>query len=209
MSSRLTASGQRAVAESFSTVTTSVAHAVRPSTHNAAAGSHPTYRRPGSPGASRRGAVSIVNARRPPGNAGGDESGTRGTLEPHGSSSRTVALEAAWTLRGMPSPRGSARLPAGVKLVVSIHAARPAGGRNCGAMRAVKTNRLESGPAVAAKRNCATVSSGSGSHAIHAPFGRTGIDCPLMPRWTGPRAPRTAPNRNAESCDWMTSVAAG
>src|SRR2546425_10607185 len=117
----------------------------------------------------------------------------------------------ACTVRGIPSSSGRAGAPAGVKLVVSIHTVRPGGGRNCGAMRAVYTKRLESGPPpVAAIRKCATVSSGSGNQAIHAPFGSTGTDCPLMPRCTGPPAPpRTEPNRNSESWDWMISVTAG
>src|SRR2546430_17208633 len=76
-------------------------------------------------------------------------------------------------------------------------------------MRAVKIVRLESGPAVAASRNGATESSGRGTQAIQPPSGSTGTACPLTPSATGPRAPRTAPKRNAESCDCSTSVGAG
>src|SRR5207245_7913988 len=105
---------------------------------------------------------------------------------------------------------GNARLPAGVKLVVSIHAARPASGWYCAAMRAVKSMTFESGPERATNRKGASVSAGGGSHAIHAPFERTGTGRPSTVRVAGPLvAPRTAPNRNAESCDSMMSVAGG
>src|SRR2546422_10676562 len=80
----------------------------------------------------RRGAVSITKARTAPGSSGASVSGTSGTLEPQGSNRRTVAPGEACTLRGIPSSSGSARVPAGVKLGVSVHAARPGGGRDCG-----------------------------------------------------------------------------
>src|SRR2546422_9458959 len=86
----------------------------------------------------------MTNARTPPGRPTGAVSGTSGMLEPHGSNRRTVAPGVACTLRGIPSASGSSTLPAGAKLVVSIHAARPGGGRNCGATRAGDTKALES-----------------------------------------------------------------
>jgi len=207
MSTVVIVSGQRAVAVSPAAATTSVAQAVRPSAHNAPAGSQPRYR-PGA-GASRYAAVSATNARTLHAGSAGSVSGTSGTLDPQGSTRRSDAPGAACTLRRTPSPAGKPSVPTGMKLVVSIHTARPGGGWKRGAMWAVTTVRLESGPAVAASRNGATVSSGRGTQAIQPPSGSTGTDCPLMPRCTGPRAPRTAPNRNAESCDSSTSVGAG
>src|SRR5205807_8714428 len=150
-----------------------------------------------------------TNARTLHAGSPGSVSGTSGTLDPQGRTRRTDAPGTACTLRRIPSPAGNASAPTGVKLVVSIHAARPGGGRKRGAMWAVTTVRLESGPAVAASRNGATVSSGSGTQAIQPPSGSTGTDWPLTPRCTGPRAPYTAPKRNAESCDCSTSVGAG
>ena len=207
MSTVVTVSGQRAVAVSPPTATASAAQDVRPSAHSALAGSHPVYRP--TPGGSRYAAVSATNARTPQAGSAGSVSGTSGTLDPQGKTRCKDAPGAACTLSRIPSPAGNARLPTGAKLVVSIHAARPAGGWKRGAMRAVKTVRLESGPEIAASRNGATVSSGRGTQAIQPPPGSTGTACPLTPSRTGPREPRTAPNRNAESCDCSTSVGAG
>src|SRR5207249_7456422 len=81
----------------------------------------------------------MTKARTAPGSSGASVSGTSGTLEPHGRRRCTVAPGVACTVRGIPSSRGRASVPAGVKLVVSIHTVRPGGGRNCGAMRAVRS----------------------------------------------------------------------
>ncbi len=50
-------------------------------------------------------------------------------VAPHGSRSCTVAPGVARTASRIPSLSGSASVPEGAKLVVSIQAARPAGGR--------------------------------------------------------------------------------
>src|SRR2546430_14285750 len=71
----------------------------------------------------------MTKARTAPGSSGASVSGTSGTLEPHGSRRRTVAPGVACTVRGIPSSSGRASVPAGVKLVVSIHTVRPGGGR--------------------------------------------------------------------------------
>src|SRR5947207_5567236 len=141
MSTVAIVSGQRAAAVSPPAATTGVAHAVRPSAHNAAAGSHPRYR-PGA-GGSRYAAVSATKARTLHAGSAGSVSGTSGTLAPQGRTRRSDAPGAACTLRSTPSPAGRASVPVGMKLVVSIHAARPGGGRKRGAMRAVTTRSEE------------------------------------------------------------------
>src|SRR5690349_21765804 len=120
-----TVSGQRALAESPPAVTTSEAHAVRPSAHRATAGSQPAYRPTAAEGGRRSSAGSRTNARSMAAGAWRTVSGTNGTLVPHGSTRRTDAPGAASTLNGIPSPAGRSTRPVGRKLVVSIHAARP------------------------------------------------------------------------------------
>ena len=99
----------------------------------------------------------------------------------------------------------------GVKLVVSIQTVAPGSGRKVGAMRAVKTVTSESGGARATRRKAAIVSSGSGTHASHAPVASTGTGRPSMVRVsvTSPRRRVTFPKRKDESCAWMGTAVSG
>ena len=149
----------------------------------------------------------MPNARSPHAGSPGSGSRTNGTTVPDGVRSRTVAPGAARTASRMPSPGGKASIPAGAKLNVSTHAARPRGGWKRGATRALNSTTCESPAAVATIRNGAIVSSGNGSHAIQAPLGCTATGVPFTVRTASPRP--ALPNRKAESRDWTTSVVLG
>jgi hypothetical protein len=102
----------------------------------------------------------------------------------------------------MPSPAGKASVSVGVKLVVSIQAVAPGGGRNGCAMRAtnVVSRCSVPTPEFATISNCANESLGSGTHASQLPFASTRTGNPLTDSATSPRPRPTLPNRNEESC---------
>ena len=206
-SSSVTRSGHSARTVSAAAATSSTAHPRPPalSAHSHCAGSQPTYRS-GEAG-TRRPAGTVPKARSPHAGSPGSGSRTSGTTVPEGVRSRTVAPGAARTASRTPSPGGSASTPSGAKLVVSIHAARPAGGWKRATIRAVTSTAWVSPRTVATSRNGAMVSSGSGTQAIQAPLGCTATAAPFTVRLASPRP--TLPNRNAESRDWTTSVALG
>ncbi len=147
--------------------------------------------------------VSVPNARTPHAGSCGNVSGTNPTSVRFPSiRNRTRAPGLARTERGMPSPAGKASVSVGVKLVVSIHAIAPGGGRNGRAMRATNVVSRCSAPVLdrATMWKCASESLGKGIQASQVPVAETRTGNPLIDSATSPLPWPTLPNRKDESC---------